>query len=84
MRGAGRGAVGALVLPLAAVLETSMRVADSIRSAVMGIPPLLPRARPPRTLASDLPLQPYNWSEVCRPSPPQTSSHPPALTIGVI
>ncbi len=76
VRGAARGAVGALVLPLAAVLETSMRVADSIRSAVMGIPPLLPRARPPRHVAPDLPLAPYNWSEVLfqpLPSPPSYS-----------
>lgn len=64
VRGTGRGVVGALVLPLAAVLETSMRMADSIRSAVMGIPPLLPRARPPRHIDPDLPLVPYNWSEV--------------------
>jgi hypothetical protein len=71
VRGAARGAVGALVLPLAAVLETSMRVADSIRSAVMGIPPLLPRARPPRHVVSNLPLAPYNWSEVR----PRSSAH---------
>jgi hypothetical protein len=62
--GAARGVLGALVRPLAAVLETSMRVADSIRSAVMGIPPLLPRSRPPRYVAADEPLAPYNWSEV--------------------
>ena len=48
VRGAARGILGVLVRPLAASLETSMRVADSLRSAVMGIPPLLPRSRPPR------------------------------------
>ena len=65
VRGAGRGAAGVLIRPLAAGLETSMRVADSIRSAVMGLPPLLPRVRPPRYVPSPgEPLGPYNWSEV--------------------
>ncbi len=64
LRGASRGAVGALVQPLAFALETSVAVADSLRSAIMGIPPLLPRARPPRHVASDEPLAVYNWSEV--------------------
>ncbi len=64
LRGASRGAAGALVQPLAFALETSVAVADSLRSAIMGIPPLLPRARPPRHVAPDEPLAVYNWSEV--------------------
>ena len=64
LRGASRGAAGALVQPLAFALETSVAVADSLRSAIMGIPPLLPRARPPRHVAPDEPLGVYNWSEV--------------------
>lgn len=69
LRGASRGAAGALVQPLAFALETSVAVADSLRSAIMGIPPLLPRARPPRHLAPGEPLAVYNWSEVGEPLP---------------
>lgn len=64
LRGASRGAAGVLVQPLAFALETSVAVADSLRSAIMGIPPLLPRARPPRHVAPEEPLSVYNWSEV--------------------
>ena len=64
LRGASRGAAGVLVQPLAFALETSVAVADSLRSAIMGIPPLLPRARPPRHVAPEEPLAVYNWSEV--------------------
>ena len=53
-----------LVQPLAFALERSVAVADSLRSAIMGIPPLLPRARPPRHVAPEEPLAVYNWSEV--------------------
>ena len=64
LRGASRGAAGALVQPLAFALETSVAVADSLRSAIMGIPPMLPRARPPRHVVPGKPLAVYNWSEV--------------------
>ena len=64
LRGASRGAASALVQPLAFALEASVAVADSLRSAIMGIPPLLPRARPPRHVSPAEPLAVYNWSEV--------------------
>ena len=64
LRGASRGAAGVLVQPLAFALEASVAVADSLRSAIMGIPPLLPRARPPRHVSPQEPLAVYNWSEV--------------------
>ena len=67
LRGASRGVSGALVQPLAFALEASAGVADSLRGAIMGIPPLLPRARPPRHVAPGEPLAIYNWSEVRGP-----------------
>ena len=77
VRGAARGAAGVLIRPLAAGLETSMRVADSIRSAVTGAPPLLPRLRPPRYVPTDAPLQPYSWSEVSA----LRTAHLPVITL---
>lgn len=67
LRGASRGVSGALVQPLAFALEASAGVADSLRGAIMGIPALLPRARPPRHVALGEPLAIYNWSEVRGP-----------------
>ena len=62
--GAARGFIGALVKPLAYLLETSSRVADSITAAVVGIPEIVPRIRPPRYVSPTLPLPTYDQSEV--------------------
>jgi len=48
VRGTVRGISAAVVRPLAAALEASARVADSVRSAVSGGPRHAPRLRPPR------------------------------------
>jgi len=56
--------MGALVKPLAYMLETSARVADKITAAVVGVPEIVPRVRPPRFVPAVQPLPPYDWSEV--------------------
>ena len=63
--GAYRGLMGALVKPLASLLETSASVAESIRTVVVGAPEVVPRVRPPRYVSPVDPLAPYNWCEVC-------------------
>ena len=61
--GACRGFVGALVKPVAYLLETSSRVADSITAAVIGVPEIVPRIRPPRYVSQTQPLSTYDQSE---------------------
>ena len=67
LTGTYRGLVGALVRPLASLLETSAKVADSIRNVVMGPPATVPRVRPPRYVSAVDPLARYDWSEVSIP-----------------
>lgn len=62
--GAFRGFVGALVKPVAYLLETSSRVADSITAAVVGVPEVVPRTRPPRFVSATSALSTYNQNEV--------------------
>jgi len=62
--GAYRGFMGALVKPLAYMLETSARVADNITAMVVGVPEIVPRVRPPRFVSAVQPLPSYDWSEV--------------------
>ena len=57
-----RGVVGVVVLPLASLLETAARTAESVRSAVAGASSA-GWVRPPRYVHPSLPLAPYNWSE---------------------
>jgi hypothetical protein len=61
LRGARRGALGAVALPLASLLEMSARLADSIRRGVAGSSGL-GWLRPPRHVGAAEPLQAYDWS----------------------
>lgn len=65
--GAYRGCMGALLKPLAYMLETSAKVADSITNLVVGVPKIVPRIRPPRYVSPVKPLATYDQSEVCLP-----------------
>jgi hypothetical protein len=67
--GAYRGFMGALVKPLAYMLETSARVADNITAMVVGVPEIVPRLRPPRFVSAVQPLPAYDWSEVVPSAP---------------
>ena len=62
--GAYRGLMGALVRPLAYMLETSAKVAENVTAAVVGVPEIAPRVRPPRFVPAAQALPPYDWSEV--------------------
>ena len=60
-RGLQRGALGAVALPLAVLLEMSARFADSVRRAVAGSSNL-GWLRPPRYVSPSEALVPYDWS----------------------
>ena len=64
LRGAFRGLLGALIRPLDGLLDTSARIADAIRIAVMGPPVLATRIRPPRYVSQSASVAVYDWSEV--------------------
>ncbi|KAG7670791.1 hypothetical protein KSW81_004224 [Nannochloris sp. 'desiccata'] len=61
IRGLQRGALRAVALPLAVVLEMSARFADSVRRAVAGSSNL-GWLRPPRHVSPSEALAPYDWS----------------------
>ncbi|KAK9798969.1 hypothetical protein WJX73_003190 [Symbiochloris irregularis] len=63
LRGTFWGIIGALIRPIDGMLDTCARVADSIRTAVMGPPVLASRIRPPRYVNASGPLAIYDWSE---------------------
>lgn len=65
--GACQGVVGALLKPVASVLETCARVADSFRQVVMGPAEVVPRVRPPRFVSPVNPLAAYDKLEVRHP-----------------
>lgn len=62
VRGLQRGALGAVALPLASLLEMSARFADSVRRAVAGSSNV-GWLRPPRHVSASEPLTPYDWSQ---------------------
>ena len=76
LRGAFWGVIGVLIRPLDGILDTSARIADSIRTAVMGPPVLAARIRPPRYVDPSGPLSIYDWSEVCCTLDIQTTAMP--------
>ena len=78
--GAYRGLMGALVRPLAYMLETSAKVAENVTAAVVGVPEIAPRVRPPRFVPAAQPLPPYDWSEV-PPSFSFTRLHPCSVNL---
>ena len=61
--GTYRGVVGALVGPLASILEMMAGTADGVRMLVMGPPAFVPRERPPRFVSRVRPLAPYDRLE---------------------
>jgi len=61
IKGLQRGALRAVALPLAVLLEMSARFADSVRRAVAGSSNL-GWLRPPRHVSPSEALAPYNWS----------------------
>lgn len=77
LAGACRGLLGALVRPLAYLLETSSHVAESITNAVIGAPEVVPRIRPPRFVSASSPLSTYDESEArARPKTTMLPFHP--------
>ncbi len=62
LRGMQRGALGAVALPLAVILEMAARFADSVRRAVAGSSNL-GWLRPPRHVSASEALTAYDWSE---------------------
>lgn len=64
------GILGAMVRPLDGLLDTSARIAASIRTAVMGPPVIAARIRPPRHVSETELLAVYDWSEVMAPALP--------------
>lgn len=56
--------IGALLKPVAGLLETCARVADSFRNIVLGPAEVVPRVRPPRFVSPVDPLASYNKAEV--------------------
>lgn len=67
--GAYKGVVGALVRPLASLLEASAHMADGVCRWVVGAPEVVPRIRPPRHVALVQPLGPYDEMQACFPNP---------------
>eukprot|EP00803_Ostreobium_quekettii_P009393 evm.model.scf_204.12 EVM.evm.TU.scf_204.12 scf_204:78769-93194(-) len=78
LRGAVRGAIYALVRPLAATLEMSSRIADSVRLFVSGYPAPFHQIRIPRSIDPAAALQPYDHLEAVGnmlASDPQVRKH---------